>query len=90
MQCRINVEVSLFGAFRQLAESSCHLELPHGASLRDVRDALKKAIAQKHPEFAQKNLLDISALADETTILRNDHVLMQDTKLAIIPPISGG
>lgn len=90
MQDRITVEIELFGAFRQLAEESCHLELPHGASLRDVRAALKEAIARNHPEFTQKNLFDVSALADETAILRNDHVLLQDTKLAIIPPISGG
>jgi sulfur-carrier protein len=90
MQGRINVEVSLYGAFRQLAEQSCHFELPHGACLRDVRTALKEEIARKHPEFAQRNLLDVSALADEHAILRNDDILLEDTRLAIIPPISGG
>ncbi len=90
MSGRINVEVSLFGAFRQLVEPSYQLELPHGASVRDVRAALKEKIAIKHPEFVQRNLFDVSALADETTILRNDHILSQDTKLAILPPISGG
>lgn len=90
MQERITVEISLFGAFRELAEPSLCLELPRGATISDVRAALKEAVSRAHPQFKQKNLFDVSPLADETTILRNQEVLLRDTKLAIIPPISGG
>lgn len=90
MPGRINIEVKLFGAFRELQEKSYRFDLPCGVHVDEVREALKSAIAKKSPQFAQKNLLDVSALATETAILRNDDVLTQDTQLAILPPISGG
>ncbi len=91
MQSRINVEVSLYGAFRQMtADDTLILNMPTGVSLGEVRVALREEIARRYPGFSQLKLLDSSALADETTILRNQEVLSRDTKLAIIPPISGG
>lgn len=90
MQSSIKIEVSLFGAFRELPNAFLTFALPYGASIGDVRTAMKKEMAKRHPDFAQKNLLDVSALADETKIFRNDETLLQDTKLAVLPPISGG
>ncbi len=87
----INVEVSLYGAFRHMAPGdTITLTVPSGATLGQIRAVLREEIARRYPAFSQMKLLDSSALADETAIRRNQEVLSRDTKLAIIPPISGG
>lgn len=91
MQSRIKVEISLYGAFREISTNdTLTLEMPHGVTIREVKTALGEEIARRYPKFPQRKLLDSSPFADETTILRNDNILLRDTRLAIIPPISGG
>lgn len=88
---RIKVEISLYGAFKQISTNdTLTLDMPHGVTLREVKTALGEEIAKRYPGFSQQKLLDSSPFADETTILRKQDVLLRDTKLAIIPPISGG
>ena len=62
MQSRINVEVSLYGAFRQMtADDTLILDMPAGVSLGEVRVALREEIARRYPGFSQLKLLDSSA-----------------------------
>lgn len=90
MQSSINVEVSLFGAFREMGDAPILLSLPNGVTIRDVRQALHDAFTARNPEFKQHKLLDVSMFADERTMLRDAHALTQDASLVILPPVSGG
>lgn len=84
MSGSITLTVNLFGAFRGHENGRpLMLSLPHGATLGQVRSALKAAL-NDHP------LINDSALADETQILPEDAVFERDTQLAILPPVCGG
>lgn len=90
MQSSINVEVGLFGAFREIGDAPILLSLPTGVEIRNVRQALHDAFTARKPDFKQHKLLDVSMFADEHTMLRDSHVLTQDASLVILPPVSGG
>jgi molybdopterin converting factor small subunit len=90
MQSSIIVEVSLFGAFREMGDAPVILALPGGAQIRDVRRALRDEFTRRQPDFKQHKLLDVSMFADERTLRRDHEALAADTKLVILPPVSGG
>lgn len=84
MSGSITLTINLFGAFRGHENGKpLTLALPYGATLAEVRHALKAAL-NNHP------LIDNSALADDTQILPEDAVFRHDTQLAILPPVCGG
>ncbi len=91
MQNSIKVEIGLFGAFRQFAGGAPFaFEVPQGTRLGEIRNALRTELVKRHPEFRQQKLMEVSVLADERSILRDDAVLLRDTTLAILPPVGGG
>jgi len=91
MQSGIDVEISLFGAFRKFDNGRPFiLTVPLGAGLHEIRQALGAELAKRYPEFTQQTLIAESALADEQEILRDDYRLKHGAKLAILPPVCGG
>lgn len=87
----LKVEIALFGAFRKFETGQpLIVELPQDATLCDLRQALGAELSRRDPAFNQQALLDQSALADDHQILHNDWRLEQNTRLAILPPVSGG
>lgn len=86
----MNVELSLFGAFREYdAGASIQLELVEGARIADLRAAVQ-AYGEAHwPDF-KPGLLARSAFASETTVLRDAEAVPADGKMAVLPPVSGG
>lgn len=86
----MKVEVSLFGAFRDYEPSAqVTLELPDGAQVSDLRAALHEH-AQAHWPAFRPGLLQYSAFASETSVLREHEPLPADGRMAVLPPVSGG
>ncbi len=87
----ITLSIHLFGVFRSVSSGvPLCIEVPAGASMVQVRQALKSAFKQSHPDFEADALVDESALANEQEILPEEMVFRQDTSLAILPPVCGG
>ena len=86
----MRVELQLFGAFRQYqTQPMVALELPEGACIADLRDAVD-AYGKTHWQAFQPALLARSACASDTRVLRDGEALPADGKMAVLPPVSGG
>lgn len=86
----MNVELSLFGAFREYDSAALiHLDVPDGACVKDLRAALVDYGAQHWPDF-KPGLLARSAFASESAVLRDAEAIPADGKMAVLPPVSGG
>jgi molybdopterin synthase sulfur carrier subunit len=84
----MQIEVQLFGAFRQFQpEPRLTLELSEGATVADVRQALA-AHAAAHWPRCPAGLLDATALASAEAVL--DEFAPAPARLAVLPPVSGG
>lgn len=91
MSGTLAIDIQLFGACRLFADDhSIRLEVPQDTRIADLRQILCTTLAARQPGFDQHKLVQISALADERSILRDDHVLKHNTSLAILPPVCGG
>ena len=81
----MKIRVRFFARARDLAGSdAATLELPEGATVHDLRDRLAKTF----PSLA--TLLERSALAVQDEFAPESMVLMPDTDVALLPPVSGG
>ena len=79
------VRVLLFAGLRErLHSDSATLELPAGATVRD----LLAALAAQHPALA--GLLARSAVAVNHDVADDARGLSPDDEVAVIPPVSGG
>jgi len=84
------IRVQLFGAFRDYQpEAEVRFELPDDARVADVRQALAEHAEGHWPGF-RAELLNYSALASESCVLRDSEPLPEDGRLAILPPVNGG
>lgn len=90
MSQTIKVTIRLFGAFRKFHESPVVVSVPIGCDAADVKSALGNALASLNLVFADQELLDKSALADDRTVLAHSATFHQDCQLAILPPVCGG
>ena len=81
----MKVEVKLFAVAKQLAGvEAISIELPAGATVQDLRDAL----CEQRPE-----LRDITAramIAIDAEYVSNDTNISENSEIALIPPVSGG
>lgn len=81
----MHVRVLLFAGLRErLRSDSAALELPTGATVRD----LLAALADQHP--ALRELLPPCRVAVDQDFVAADHPIPADAELAVIPPVSGG
>ena len=81
MICR----VQLFARARDLAGASeVSVELPEGATIKDLRAVL----AREYPALAP--LLERSALAVRDEFAGDDLVVLPGAEVALLPPVSGG
>lgn len=86
----MNVQVSLFGAFRDLDPAArVILDVPEDAPVAELRRALEQYAIENWPDFALA-LLRRSAFASEVAVLRDAEPLPADGRLAVLPPVSGG
>lgn len=85
----MTIELSLFGAFRQY-EPAARIRLDiDGGTVADVRAALERHAAAHWPEL-RPGLLQASAFASESRVLRDGEPVPEDGRMAILPPVSGG
>lgn len=81
----MKVRVRLFALARQLAGAEAiELELPAGASVRQLRDELPR----EYPALA--GLLPTMMIAVNAEYASDTAVIPADAEVAIIPPVSGG
>ncbi|PHS21588.1 MAG: hypothetical protein COA85_12940 [Robiginitomaculum sp.] len=79
-----DITIQLFGAFRPLGATMA-LQVPKGASVHDVR----AAFADNLPKDLH-DLLEVSRFADERAVLAENAIVVENSKLAVLPPVSGG
>jgi molybdopterin synthase sulfur carrier subunit len=86
----VKVELKMFGAFRAF-EPAPHieLELPDDACVADLRLKVREHGERHWPGF-KAGLLDATAFASETRVLRDTDALPADGRMAVLPPVSGG
>ncbi len=88
---RTRVRLRLFGAFREVGGAELTLEVPGGTTVASLRAHLKEALARMLPARRHDQLVDLSALASDTAILPESHLLGDsDVCLSILPPVCGG
>lgn len=86
----MKIEVSLFGAFRDLhPPARLELDLPEASRVGDLRAALS-AYGHAHWPAFRPALLASSAFASERAVLREGDALPDDGRVAVLPPVSGG
>ena len=87
----IEVKIRLFGAFRKYGDGSeIRIPLPKNASINSLRSVLGTRLEELYPGFGEAGLLQDSAFANDTEILRNDSTLDRDCVVAVLPPVCGG
>ncbi len=89
---RTRVRLRLFGAFRDVAGGAeLTLEVPSGTTVANLRRHVKEALARTLPARRHDHLVDLSALASDSAILPESHLLGDtDVCLSILPPVCGG
>lgn len=86
----MKVVVNLFGAFRDLQpQVQLELDLPEGARVADLREALADYARTNWSGF-RPGLLACSAFASESAVLRDSDALPANGPMAVLPPVSGG
>lgn len=85
------VRLRLFGAFREVGGAELTLEVPSGTTVANLRIHVKEALARMLPARRHDQLVDLSALASDSAILPESHLLGDaDVCLSILPPVCGG
>ncbi len=81
----MHIKVLLFAHLADaVGKRELELELPVGATVAEALDEL----GQEHEAIAKMRA--VIAVAMDETYVSSDHVLMHDSTLALIPPVSGG
>ena len=80
----ILIKIRLFGAFRKYGEE-LSFAVPAGSGLPVIRQKLESLV-----DATDKILIKSSALANDDRVLEATDCIMQDARLAILPPVCGG
>jgi molybdopterin converting factor small subunit len=83
----INVNLSLYGAFRQLGVGKLTLNLPSGSTVADLRKSLEDYLKNSDKKISP-TLVSASVFATDENILKDSDKV--STNLAILPPVCGG
>lgn len=90
----IEIEMSLFGAFRKFwkEQSPLLLRVNAPASVDQIKLALSNKLAELSNEFGKNSeqLIKDSAIASDTEVLLSTAVLNESCRLSILPPVCGG
>ncbi len=81
----MNIQVKLFAAARQIAgKDLMELQLPKGASVLDLRNAMIQQIPSLEPLLAR------ALFAIDADYAHNETTIPEGAEVACIPPVSGG
>ena len=87
----IMLTIQFFGALRKYAtDRPLCLELSEGTSLSNIRSIIVIHIRKQFPDFNQDGLLDDSVFADDSQILSEAQLIIEDATITVLPPVCGG
>ena len=90
----VAVRVQLFGGLRKYGNGSdVAFDVPRGTTVSTLRTYLIEALRRASPAFAGQDLVNASALADDSRILDESQQLgcgVAEVSLAALPPVCGG
>lgn len=89
----IELDIALYGAFRDFGSAPVHLRVPAGIRVDAVKREFAAALsAGKDADTAAaiNALLKSSVLSDDTQVLAVDSPIHRGGSFAILPPVCGG
>ncbi len=89
----IQVEVRHYGVFRKYLKdgtSSTKLFLDKPRNLLEFKSYFTNYLKSEISGFSDETLVSESAIADEVSILPDDHMIDSNCQLSILPPVCGG
>ena len=87
----LNIEVRLYGAFREYSENPwIHVQIEGGSNLDLLREVVRSRLEALQPGSYPADLLAQSVFADDSDILPNHTCFTMSQKLSLIPPVCGG
>jgi molybdopterin converting factor small subunit len=81
---QIDIIIRVFGGLKTYYSESISLQLTKGTSVNEVMDKLLEMNSKA------KEVLDISQLAINSTIVAKDLIITENCELIVLPPFSGG
>ncbi|HEY8271429.1 MAG TPA: hypothetical protein VIG33_11120 [Pseudobdellovibrionaceae bacterium] len=85
----INVNISLYGAFRRLGVQQLSLEISDESTVADLRDCMAKYLENIDANISV-HLVKTSAFATDERVLKEEDRVAGLKCLAILPPVCGG
>ncbi len=86
----VTLNVDFFGAFRGiLSEPHLLVEVPIHGTIQDARSEIQSALERRLGSFNEA-LLNASAIGTDERILSNAEPVEGLSKIAVLPPVSGG
>lgn len=86
----MKIRIQLFGALREAdADGYIDLDVPDASNIASVRERLVQHLGE-HAPHVSASVVQRSAFANCSEILRDQDVVPSDGQLAILPPVSGG
>ncbi len=85
-------KVRMFGGFRKYLGRETHIEIPQyeEMSVIQVKQMIGETLRRKNPNFADYQLLQDSALANEEHVFSAEDRIPAGIEIAILPPVCGG
>jgi molybdopterin converting factor small subunit len=91
------LEIRLFGVFRSLSPSAhCVLKVQGGETVQEIKRLLCQRLGEFQEHTPQALTYDLggliakSVLASEFQVLADSEIIQVETRLALLPPVSGG
>ncbi|MDD4991704.1 MAG: MoaD/ThiS family protein [Paludibacter sp.] len=81
---QIDIIIRFFGGLKTFYSDSISLQLAKGISVNEVIDKLLELNSEA------QEVLDISQLAIDSTIVPKDFIITEKCELIVLPPFSGG
>ena len=88
----IEIKVRLFGTFRKykVEGESILLNSKEPITVSGLKKLLEARFKEVIPNFSDSQLIEDSAIADESQVLSLHHVIQSSCTLLILPPVCGG
>ena len=88
----MEIQLKLYGSSKILSDKDIlNIQLPNNSNIKNLRDILKKIIAEKYSKSNLKNLPKTAAFFSEKNEVINDSYKLRNNEfISIIPPIGGG
>jgi molybdopterin converting factor small subunit len=81
--------IRLFGGFRRFG-TDIAVTAPEGTHARALKARLAQQLARDHGDLGATALVALSALASDREVLDDLAIPAPGSRLAILPPVSGG